>query len=411
MDQDRTAEREAAVSKLAELARQEDNLGLGDHLRAIEKTWDRKVIRQVAEEAGIKWEHARQTFWVSKKIPPGHPLRQTHLTYSHLRAVADTDDPEKWGLLAVENNWSVARLKKEIDKSAGKKVPEKGCPKKIKDWESLKPHPAAEIFPLLEGEGYDQLCRDIAENGLVEPIWVCQCQILDGRNRHRACRDTRVEPRFREYQGADPLGHVVSLNVQRRHLDESQRAMVASKLATLKKGQRADTSIDGSAVTQAAAAKRLNVSLPSVQRATKVRANGIDEIIAAVEKGEMAVSAAAELVELPKEQQEELFTHVRQEAGGKIRAAGIAKAKRQRQGAASATPDGQPIPTGVPNPGGRERPPHLHHRMATNLQNMATNLELVAQEMAARYSPEQWCRIDERVCELHALNGPNSKAA
>ena len=57
---------------------------------------------------------------------------------------------------------------------------------------------------------------------------------------------------------------MVSLNLKRRHLDTSQRGMVAAKLATLKQGQKAYTAI---AVSQEAAAKSLNVSVDSVQRA------------------------------------------------------------------------------------------------------------------------------------------------
>ncbi len=78
---------------------------------------------------------------------------------------------------------------------------------------------------------------------------------------------------------------------QRRHLGESQRAMVADKLTTLKHGQRGDTSIDVS-VTQPQAAELLNVSLPSVQRARKVRAGGDEKLIADVEAGKVTVSAA-----------------------------------------------------------------------------------------------------------------------
>src|ERR1035437_7712468 len=69
---------------------------------------------------------------------------------------------------------------------------------------------------------------------------------------------------FETYGGDDPLGYVVSLNLKRRHLDTSQRVMAAAKLATLKQGQKANTAI---AVSQEAAAKSLNVSVDSVQRA------------------------------------------------------------------------------------------------------------------------------------------------
>lgn len=42
-----------------------------------------------------------------------------------------------------------------------------------------------------------------------------------------------VEAKYRQYEGANPLGFVVSLNLNRRHLSESQRAMVAASLANL----------------------------------------------------------------------------------------------------------------------------------------------------------------------------------
>jgi hypothetical protein len=58
-----------------------------------------------------------------------------------------------------------------------------------------------------------------------------------------------------------------------RHLDESQRAMVAARLANLGEGRPGKTaSID--AVSQPQAAERLNVSRPSVQRAAAVLDKG-----------------------------------------------------------------------------------------------------------------------------------------
>src|SRR5262249_33063148 len=91
-------------------------------------------------------------------------------------------------------------------------------------------HPAADLFPLLDGEDYDALKADIAANGLHVRIWTCQGQILDGRNRYLACRELGIEPLFTEYLGRDPFGFVLSLNLHRRHLTVEQRREVVAKL-------------------------------------------------------------------------------------------------------------------------------------------------------------------------------------
>ena len=69
---------------------------------------------------------------------------------------------------------------------------------------------------------------DALPRGLNEDIVLFGDTILDGRNRYRACLAVKVKPRFRSYEGNNPLAYVISSNLAGRHLNESQRAMVAA---------------------------------------------------------------------------------------------------------------------------------------------------------------------------------------
>jgi ParB-like chromosome segregation protein Spo0J len=173
-------------------------------------------------------------------------------------------------------------------------------------------HPLADLFPLMEGAEFDDLVADIKANGLHEPIVVYEDKILDGRNRSRACVEAAVQPRFTAYTGDNPIAFVISLNLKRRHLNESQRAMVAAKLAMLAHGQR-QTGQLAAVPTQDEAAALLNVGDRSVRRAVEVRDRGADALICAVERGEISVSAAADVSALPKEKQDEIVARGKKE--------------------------------------------------------------------------------------------------
>src|SRR4051812_46078909 len=96
----------------------------------------------------------------------------------------------------------------------------------------MKVHPISSIFPLLEGQGFQALVEDIRERGLQEQIVLHpDGSILDGRNRHRACQKAGVSPTFRTWSGCgSPIEFVVSMNIRRRHLTASQRAVLALEI-------------------------------------------------------------------------------------------------------------------------------------------------------------------------------------
>lgn len=168
----------------------------------------------------------------------------------------------------------------------------------------MKFHPISEVFPMLNETELLELAEDIKANGLREPIWLYDKQVLDGRNRFLACQRAKIKPRFRNYDGPDPIGFVVSLNIHRRHLSDAQKGYAAAKIANLRKGQKkADAPTGASALTQSEAAKAVGTSRRNVQRASKLLENGSPELNAAVERGEVSMAKAASVVDLPKSEQ------------------------------------------------------------------------------------------------------------
>ena len=194
-------------------------------------------------------------------------------------------------------------------------------------------HPAAEAFPIMTGAEFDRLVEDIRRHGLLEPIWLdAQGRILDGRNRERACRLAAVPPAYRVHDGGDPTAFIVSLNLHRRHLSESQRAMVAARLVNIRQGEvgRNHEASDGQ-ICLSEAADLVNVSKRSVKNARRVGDKGSALLQDAVDQGLVAVSDAAAIVDRSSEEQDALVDAIRSGKHKTLRRAAAARRREQRE--------------------------------------------------------------------------------
>lgn len=176
-------------------------------------------------------------------------------------------------------------------------------------------HPLADLFPLIEGPDFEALCEDIRKHGLRQPIQIWHGQILDGRNRYRAV--CQMLPGFYDLTAAEHLtgggswfedvshihprllpAHVISLNLRRRHLDETQRALIGASLASLPVGGRSKrcddegANLPDSSVTVAEAAALLNVSPRSVKAAKQLRREAPPDVVQEAERGEVSLHGA-----------------------------------------------------------------------------------------------------------------------
>ena len=176
----------------------------------------------------------------------------------------------------------------------------------------MQAHQYADLFPSMTAAEFAALKADIQAYGQREPITTWRGMVVDGRHRERACHELGRPVTAREFDGDERelLAFVISLNVQRRHLNESQRAMVAARIATLGQGARTDLSPIGEKLSQQQAAEVLTVGKRSVERAQHVLDHGTPELIAAVDSGSIAVSNAAYLADATPETQRQVVAKV-----------------------------------------------------------------------------------------------------
>lgn len=178
-------------------------------------------------------------------------------------------------------------------------------------------HPSANIFPLMSDEESNALYDDINANGQKYAIELYEGKILDGRNRYIQCLKLGIECDTTDITSLidDPVAHVLSVNLHRRHLTASQKAMVGDKARELfderaKERQKRKPADSVPVIlpeqkmdARDEAGKAVGVSGTLMDRARTVRSKGVPELVKAVEDGRISVTNAASLAEADEETQ------------------------------------------------------------------------------------------------------------
>ena len=182
---------------------------------------------------------------------------------------------------------------------------------------NLMLHPLATLMPEASPEDYASLRDSIKSVGLKQSLLLWKGHVLDGRHRLRACQDLGIEPTTRELTPEEVsdgspeelLKFVAAMNLHRRHLTPSQRAMAAARIVSNKEGRPAKTP-QYCGVSREQAATIFGVSTTYVDNARHLSANASHAMVAMVEKGLVSLNTAMETYEdfhqLAKTREEEV---------------------------------------------------------------------------------------------------------
>lgn len=188
----------------------------------------------------------------------------------------------------------------------------------------IEVHPICAAFPMMTGDEFDELLADMQKHGQREPVTYWRGQLIDGRNRLKACEVLNIEPDTCELDACeDGVSWIVSQNLHRRHLTPSQKAMVAQSIREHYDAEAANRKAEGQrrgaattkglveilppsddrAKARDKAGEAVGVSGKLVDAAKKVVEAGIPELSEAVTAGKVAVSRAAKIADLPPAEQ------------------------------------------------------------------------------------------------------------
>jgi hypothetical protein len=105
----------------------------------------------------------------------------------------------------------------------------------VPSYDNLIAHELANLLPMIEGREFEDLKKDIALKGILQPIIIFEGRILDGRNRYKAAKAIGhhfVPDNFKQFDGdfSAAEAYVISTNFHRRQLTNAQKAEVIRRM-------------------------------------------------------------------------------------------------------------------------------------------------------------------------------------
>ena len=164
-------------------------------------------------------------------------------------------------------------------------------------------HPLSAAFPDMDPEEFQDLLSSIKIHGQREPITLFENKILDGWHRYQACQKLEISPATYEFDGEDPVSYVIDLNLNRRHLSPSQKALaVVSCNSWRGVGKpvippRGGINCRQDDISATDMAKRAGVGTRTIERAKQVVNTGDQETLDKVRKGAISLSQALKAID------------------------------------------------------------------------------------------------------------------
>lgn len=145
-------------------------------------------------------------------------------------------------------------------------------------------HPAAAVFPLIEGDEFEHLCESIRTHGVQHPAVVRGNELIDGRNRMRACEALRAQGwegfcpvvEWKE-DGRNVAEWIWDTNALRRHMSDDGMVLASAAIWPLiakeNEARREASKFDKAKATEAAKARHAveTKSSPPQKQDTKAK--------------------------------------------------------------------------------------------------------------------------------------------